>query len=69
MPHEHKFKTFIYIEVEQGAVSNFLTENYGLLSQTRLGNILLFGKRTFGENWMKKMLRKLKVGDRTKRKN
>jgi 8-oxo-dGTP pyrophosphatase MutT (NUDIX family) len=66
-PHEYEFEKFIYLDVEPDAVSNLLTESSNLLDGTCQGNILLFGKKAFGVTWMKKMLRKLKVGDRKRR--
>jgi 8-oxo-dGTP pyrophosphatase MutT (NUDIX family) len=69
VPQEQEFEKFIYIDAELGVVSNFLIQTIGLLSQTCLGNILLFGKKTFGEAWMKETLRKLNVWNRNRRRN
>ena len=55
LPSEEEFEKFCLIKVDSEAVSRFLHANKGKLSQTCVGNILLFGKYEFGDGWFKKI--------------
>jgi 8-oxo-dGTP pyrophosphatase MutT (NUDIX family) len=61
LPREKEFKKFIYVKSSGSEVSDFLAKNIKRVSQTCLGNILMFGKKTFGEIWMWDTLGRLKV--------
>ena len=56
---ENEFERFIYLKLNDRNIANFIISNYKQMSQTCLGNILLFGERMFGETWFKSLEKKL----------
>jgi 8-oxo-dGTP pyrophosphatase MutT (NUDIX family) len=51
-PNEFEFEKFIYVKADGTIISDFLSKNWRVLSQTCLGNILMFGKSMFGRPWL-----------------
>jgi len=54
-----EFERFIYLKLNEESIANFIVKNHKQISQTCLGNILLFGERVFGETWFKNLEMKL----------
>jgi 8-oxo-dGTP pyrophosphatase MutT (NUDIX family) len=61
LPQEDEFENFIYVKVGKESLFNFLAENCDLISQTSMGNILLFGRKVFGETWLRNASGRLRI--------
>jgi 8-oxo-dGTP pyrophosphatase MutT (NUDIX family) len=60
-PQEDEFENFVYVKVDKESVLNFLAENRDRVSQTCMGNILLFGRKVFGGAWLRNASSRLRI--------
>jgi 8-oxo-dGTP pyrophosphatase MutT (NUDIX family) len=61
LPLEPEFESFVYVRADKESMLDFLMKNYSRVSQTCIGNMLLFGGKKFGVTWLRNAVNKLRI--------